>query len=177
MEAMSIGFTNFILNTFGRFHFFGSLPITCDFSPIYGILFNRWDELISVKGESMKNLKQHIYRPFVVSVTVGALVSLGALLLCAAAVYVLQLPVELCGALGAFSLTLGCFASAYVLGRQKQRRGIKQGFLCGAALFLICFIGSIVFGEVTAGGFFGRLLLCSAAGVVGGVIGVNRKVN
>ena len=125
----------------------------------------------------MKNLKRHIYGPFAISVAVGAFVSLGALLLCAAAVYILQLPVEVCGTLGAFSLITGCFASAYVLGRQKQRRGIKQGFLCGAALFLICLLGSVIFGEVTAGGFFGRLLLCALAGVIGGVLGVNRKVN
>lgn len=125
----------------------------------------------------MKNLKQHIYRPFVISLSAGTAALAAALVLCAAAVYVLQLPVEICGSLGAFSLTLGCFTAAYVLGRQKQRRGIKQGFLCGAALFLLCLIGSLIFGELTVGGFFGRLLLCVLSGVIGGVVGVNRKVN
>ena len=125
----------------------------------------------------MKNLKQHIYRPFAVSILIGAAVSAAAIFLCAAGVYVMQLPVEISGTLGAFALTLGCFASAYVLGRKKQRHGIKQGFLCGIALFLLCLIGSVVFGQVTMAGFFGRLTLCSAAGAIGGVAGVNRRVN
>lgn len=125
----------------------------------------------------MKNLKQHIYRPFVISVAIGAAAALGAVLLCSAGVYVLQLPVEICRTLGSVSLTFGCFASAYVLGRLKQRHGIKQGVLCGSALFLLCLVGSIIFGEVTAAGFFGRLTLCTLAGAIGGVAGVNRRVN
>jgi len=125
----------------------------------------------------MKNLKQHIYRPFAISVTIGIIASAITILLCSASIYVLQLPVEISKTLGALSMASGCFAAAYVLGRKKQRHGIKQGILCGAALFLLCLTGSMVFGEVTIGGFFGRLALCAATGITGGVVGVNRKVN
>lgn len=121
----------------------------------------------------MKNLKQHIYRPFGISVIIGMAASIIVLILCSAAVYILQLPVELSGIFGAFSLTLGCFAAGFVLGRQKRRQGLKQGILCGAALFIICLTGSIIFGSVTMGGFFGRLVLCLCSGMIGGVIGVN----
>lgn len=123
----------------------------------------------------MKNLKQHIYRPFAVSLTVGAVSVLASLILSAAAVYVMQLPVEVCGAFGTLSLSLGCLAAGYVIGRKKLRRGIKQGFLCGTALFLLCVILSAVFGSVTAAGFLGRLAVCTVSGAVGGVIGVNRQ--
>lgn len=123
----------------------------------------------------MKNLKQHIYRPFAVSLTVGAVSVLASLILSAAAVYVMQLPVEACGAFGVLSLSLGCLAAGYMLGRKKLRHGIKQGLLCGAALFLLCVILSAVFGSVTAAGFFGRLAVCAVSGAVGGVIGVNKR--
>lgn len=121
----------------------------------------------------MKNLKQHIYRPFGISVLIGMVSSVIALVLCSAAMYILQLPVETNGAFGAFSLTLGCFVGGLVLGRQKGRKGIKQGFLCGMALFLLCLCGGFIFGSVTVGGFFGRLGLCVCAGMIGGIVGVN----
>ena len=121
----------------------------------------------------MKNLKQHIYRPFCISIVIGMSVSITALILCSAALYTIQFPVELSGILSAFSLTSGCFSAGFVLGKQKHRHGLKQGILCGSALFIICLIGGITFGSVTVGGFFGRLVLCLCSGMIGGVIGVN----
>ncbi len=121
----------------------------------------------------MKNLKQHIYRPFCISVIIGMACSLTALVLCSAALYVLQLPVEISGIFAAFSLTAGCFVSGFVLGKQKRKHGLKQGILCGAALFLLCLSGGFIFGSITIGGFFGRLVLCLCAGMAGGVVGVN----
>lgn len=75
----------------------------------------------------MKNLKQHIYRPFGISVIIGMACSLTAIVLCSAALYALQLPVEINGVFAAFSLTAGCFASGFVLGKQKRKHGLKQG--------------------------------------------------
>ncbi|MCM1054820.1 MAG: TIGR04086 family membrane protein [Bacteroides sp.] len=124
----------------------------------------------------MKNLKQHIYRPFAVSAAVGAVSVLIAAAVCSAAVYAMQLPVEICGALGVLSLGFGCLAAGYTLGRKKQRHGIKQGVLCGSALFLLCVSASVIFGSVTAAGFFARLAVCIVFGAVGGVIGVNRQI-
>ncbi|MBD5115311.1 MAG: TIGR04086 family membrane protein [Ruminococcaceae bacterium] len=121
----------------------------------------------------MKNLKQHIYRPFAISVAIGAASVFAALLISAAVVYMMQLPVEICGVFGVISLAFGCMAAGYALGRKKQRQGLKQGFLCGIALFLLCVFGSLIFGSVSAAGFFGRLVACVISGAVGGVIGVN----
>lgn len=124
----------------------------------------------------MKNLKQHIYRPFAISVAIGTVSVFAALVISAAVVYMMQLPVEICGAFGVLSLAFGCLTAGYALGRKKQRRGLKQGFLCGVALFLLCLFGSLIFGSVSAAGFFGRLAVCVIFGAVGGVIGVNKQV-
>lgn len=124
----------------------------------------------------MRSLNPHIYRPFAISVAVGAAACGAALLLTSLIMYVLGLPAEAGGAFGLLSLGAGCLTAGYVLGRKKRRSGIKQGILCGAALFLLCFIGSFFFGGATFFGFLTRLFVCLAAGVVGGVAGVNGKI-
>lgn len=121
----------------------------------------------------MKNLKTHIYRPFAISLVLGVFSVFAVLSLGAAIIYALQLPVEVSGLFGVISLAAGCFAAGLLLGKMKRRQGLKQGFLCGTALFLLCFIASLVVGEISAGGFFGRLAICVGTGALGGVLGVN----
>ena len=123
----------------------------------------------------MRTLKEHLLLPFGISVTVGALAAVTVLLLTSAVMFVLQLPADWGYIMGLVSLSTGCFVSGYVLGRKKRRGGIKQGLLCGLALFLLCLIGGLIFGSVTAGGFFAKLSVCVIAGVAGGVMGVNNR--
>ena len=123
----------------------------------------------------MRSLKEHIMMPFAVSVTVGAAAAVTVLLLTSLVMFILQLPADWGYVMGLVSLAAGCLTAGYVLGRKKRRSGIKQGLLCGMALFLLCFVGGLIFGSVTVGGFFGKLTVCVIAGVTGGVLGVNRN--
>lgn len=125
--------------------------------------------------KKMKSLKKHLLLPFGISVAAGAAVCAAAALLCSLLMSGIQLPVEWGGGLGLFSLSLGCLTAGYILGRKKRKEGIKQGFLCGAALLLISLALGIFFGEVSFWGFFGKFLICMAAGITGGVLGVNSK--
>lgn len=124
----------------------------------------------------MKDLKTRIFQPFVFSSVTGALIAIAALILTSAAVYILQLPVEICGTLALISLSCGCFGGGYALGKRKRRHGLKQGFLCGSALFLLCLLGGLIFGTVSAAGIVRRLIVCITAGAIGGVIGANREI-
>ena len=123
----------------------------------------------------MKSLKEHIMLPFGAAVTAGAFAAVTVLLLTSLVVFVLQLPADWGYIMGLLSLSMGCFVAGYVLGRKKRRSGIKQGLLCGTALFLLCLAGGIIFGSVTAGGVFAKLAVCLIAGITGGVTGVNSR--
>ena len=123
--------------------------------------------------KKMKSLKEHIMLPFGLAVTAGAFAAVVMLLFSSLVLFVLQLPEDWGYVMGMVSLAAGCLTAGCVLGRKKKRSGIKQGMLCGTALFLLCLIGGLLFGSVTAGGFFGKLAVCLIAGVTGGVLGVN----
>lgn len=123
----------------------------------------------------MRSLKEHIMLPFAAAVTAGAFAATAVLLLTSLVLFVLQLPADWGYIMGLVSLSTGCFVSGYVLGRKKRKGGIKQGLLCGLALFLLCLIGGLIFGSVTVGGFFAKLAVCVIAGVSGGVMGVNNR--
>ena len=125
----------------------------------------------------MRSLKEHIMLPFGMALTVGAAAMAVVLLMTGVVMFVLQLPAEWGYVMGLTALSVGCVTAGYVLGRMKCRSGIKQGVLCGTALFLLCFIGGIILGSVTVGGVFAKLGVCLSAGIVGGVMGVNNRSN
>ena len=125
--------------------------------------------------KKLKSLKRHLLLPFGISVAAGMAVCIGVTLLCSFLMSALQLPVEWGDGLGAFSLTAGCLAAGYVLGRKKKREGIKQGILCSAAFLLISLLFGVIFGEISFWGIAGKAMLCTAAGVSGGIAGVNGK--
>ena len=125
--------------------------------------------------KKMKSLKRHLLLPFGISVAAGIAVCTGTALLCSLLMSALQLPVEWGDGLGAFALTAGCLSAGYVLGRKKKREGIKQGLLCAAAFLLLSLLLGIIFGDISFGGIAGKAMLCTAAGVVGGIAGVNGK--
>ena len=121
----------------------------------------------------MRTLKEHIMQPFVAAVVIGAFAAVAVLLLTSLVMFILQLPSDWGYVMGLLSLSMGCLVSGYVLGRKKRRGGIKQGLLCGTAMFLLCLAGGIIFGTVTAGGFFAKLAVCEVAGAAGGIAGAN----
>ena len=125
----------------------------------------------------MRSLKEHIMLPFGMAVTAGAFAAVAVLLLTSLVLFVLQLPADWGYIMGLLSLSVGCFTAGYVLGRKKRRSGIKQGALCGTAMFLLCLIGGVFFGSVTLGGALAKLAVCMIAGITGGVSGVNGRSN
>ena len=122
----------------------------------------------------IRSLKEHMMLPFGVAMTVGIAAAAAVLLIASLVMFVLQLPAEWGYVMGLTALTVGCAAAGYALGKMKCRSGIKQGMLCGGALFLLCLAGGVILGSVTVGGVFAKLGICLCAGIVGGVAGVNR---
>lgn len=121
----------------------------------------------------IKSLKKHLFMPFIMSLVIGGAVSLAALIFNSLVMYALQLPVEWGYFLGLLTISCGCFAGAFALGRQKKRNGIKQGLLCGSGLLLIALVFGLILGEVSFWGFLMKALVCNIAGIMGGVFGVN----
>jgi putative membrane protein (TIGR04086 family) len=76
--------------------------------------------------------------------------------------------------MGSLALCAGCFACAFVTAKQKHRSGLICGVITGAVIFfLVLFIGVILGGTFTAGGFFSKLLIIFLCSVIGGIAGVN----
>lgn len=123
----------------------------------------------------MKSLKKHLFLPFIVSAAIGILVCGASALLCSALMSALRLPVEWGEGFGLFSLSTGSLFSGYVLGRKKKRAGIKQGFLCGTALFLTALILSLLFGEISFISAAKKLVLCTVCAIFGAIAGVNKE--
>ena len=122
----------------------------------------------------IRSLKEHMMLPFGVAVAVGIAAAAVILLIASLIMFVLQLPAELGYVMGLSALAVGCAAAGYMLGKMKCRSGIKQGVLCGSALFLLCLAVGVILGSVTVSGVFAKLGICLCAGIVGGVAGVNR---
>lgn len=125
--------------------------------------------------KKLKSLKKHLLLPFGISVAAGLAVCAAVTVLCSLLMSMVQLPVEWGGGLGLFSVAVGCLTAGYVLGRKKKKEGIKQGFLCGAALLLISLLSGVLFGEISFWGTVGKALTYITAGIAGGVAGVNGK--
>lgn len=124
----------------------------------------------------MKSLTIHIFRPFLISVVIGMSASVAALLLFSLIMYTLHLPDSFSYPLGLASLAAGCFTAGRILGGKKRHSGIKQGLLCGTAMFLLCLLGGFIFGTVSFWGVLAKLLICLATGISGGVSGVNSRI-
>lgn len=121
----------------------------------------------------IKSLKKHLLLPFLLSLLIGGAAALAALILNSLIMYLFQLPVEWGYFLGLLTLSVGCFAGSFALGRRKKRNGIKQGLLCSGGFLLIVLVFGLILGDVSFGGFLLKGFVCNLAGIMGGVIGVN----
>ena len=73
-------------------------------------------------------------------------------------------------------LGIASFVASYAATQLYRSRGLLQGILCGASIFLIVFLLSIAFGEFEfKDATIIKAIICVLAGVVGGVKGVNTK--
>lgn len=110
----------------------------------------------------------------------GLMFSLAAaLLICAAEALIslfLDIPEKYILILSALILAAAAYISAYRSTQLYRSKGLIQGLLCGAAVFLTALFlsvlsGSFGFGELTAI----KAVLCIIFGAVGGVKGINTK--
>ena len=113
--------------------------------------------------------------PYLLGTVLGALVSIGALLLLALIMYIMQLPSSLVPALGLTALGAGAFASGLFLGKVKRRRGLVLGTKAGLILLGLCLAGSLISGGLNGTELAGKGITVLATGVTGGVLGVNSK--
>ena len=69
------------------------------------------------------------------------------------------------------TIAAGAFFGAYTGGKHRRRRGLAEGIICGAMLYLVLSSVSLI----CTGTFTGikKLLLLTVAGAAGGVSGVN----
>ena len=70
----------------------------------------------------------------------------------------------------------GSFIGGYVAGRIAQQKGILYGFSSGLLLFVLLFLcGVIIVRETLAPAMFVKMGLMILFGIIGGILGVNRK--
>lgn len=83
------------------------------------------------------------------------------------------------GALSVMSgiaLSAGCFTAAYIVSSRRRKKGLVTGLFCGAVVFAVIFLMSIIFvRSFSAGGFISKLLIILSCSGIGGIIGVNSK--
>ena len=67
----------------------------------------------------------------------------------------------------------GSFTGGFVLGKHRRRKGLAEGLLCGAAVWLAFSAAGLLWTGRLAG--IKKLLLLAVSGAAGGVSGVNSK--
>ena len=71
------------------------------------------------------------------------------------------------------SCASGSFTGGFVLGKHRRRKGLAEGLLCGAAVWLAFSAAGLLWTGRLAG--IKKLLLLAVSGAAGGVSGVNSK--
>lgn len=73
-------------------------------------------------------------------------------------------------------LSVAAFSAGYIATQLHRSKGMLQGILCGAGLFLLTLLLSLAFSELELRDVaVVKAVLCILAGVAGGVKGVNTK--
>lgn len=115
------------------------------------------------------------YKPYIVSVVLGAFSGVVLILLFSLAMFLFQLPTDWAGILSLVALCASALISGFVLGKYKRKNGIALGAKVALILFLLCLIGAIICQNVTGGAVFSKLICLLAGGITGSVCGVNSK--
>lgn len=108
-----------------------------------------------------------------VSAAEGVITTLVCMLLLAAFTYFFMDDMGLSNIFSRIALSAGGFVGTNICGRCRRRRGLAEGLICGAVLYAVLAIVSII----AVGGFphIKKLLLLAACCAAGGVVGVNSK--
>ena len=119
--------------------------------------------------------RQRTLKTYLLSAALGAAAGGLVLLLFSLVIWLLQLPVELGGALSLLAFGAGCLVSGVTAGAVRRAGGLLGGLKAALALFLVLVIITFFMGEMSGEFLLGRLTVTVICGSVGGVIGVNRR--
>ncbi|MCL2070949.1 MAG: hypothetical protein FWH07_01810 [Oscillospiraceae bacterium] len=146
---------------------------------------------------SVKRTKSSFYRKFrvyIIAAALGGAASGAALVLFSLLVFLLGMPVTQSGFLSHLAFGTGCLVAGFTAGAAKRQGGLATG-IKAALLFTapIALIGMVLSGVsmpetvpaatgaapagVTSAGFgtFGKVVIATLCGAVGGVLGVNKN--
>lgn len=105
----------------------------------------------------------------------GGIVCVGAAVLCAAAVAFLQIPTELLPTVSLVAVGCGAMAAGIFAGYLGGSRGMIEGGITGALLFVLLTAGSIAAGAFSGEQMIAKLIVMLICAAVGGIIGVNKE--
>lgn len=131
--------------------------------------------MIALSGIKSANSLSVRFRAYILSLVIGAFFALLALLVFSAALWILGMPVELGGVFASLSFGTGCLAAGIAIGRIKKHGGLSKGFKAGLIMLLPVIPAALISGGLTAEHLAGRLAIAVLCGMVGGVIGVNKR--
>ncbi len=124
----------------------------------------------------MNKFENKTIKQLILGVVLQIAVSTAAVVIFAFMMYFLELENKYSVVLGSVALAIGSFAGSYFLSSKKGNKGYICGLTDGLITFLVVsIIGLIVNkGNITINTLF-HLIIIVLAGVIGGILGVNRK--
>lgn len=125
------------------------------------------------RSEDTAMVKRFI-RPILIGACIGAVCCLLALLLFAGILAAADIPKSVITPLAVAAAAFGAFIGGIVSARMAREKGLLLGAACGLVLFfLILAAGFAVLKDIRGTYAVIKLLILTACGAVGGVLGVN----
>ena len=127
-------------------------------------------------GAPTHGMAYRILKAVLLSVVLGEIASILALLVFSLAVCKLDIPLLVSDGFLVIAGALGGFVSGYFCGRFLKEKGLLFGAVCGAIFILILFLFNVGFHQATSLPFLllklAAVLLCAS---LGGIFGVNKR--
>ena len=130
--------------------------------------------MIILSGKKAERLILRQAAAYAFSTVSGALLSVALLTVFALLMYALQTPLYFADYLSLMALGGGCMLSAFICGKIKKRQGLLLGLKCAAIMLFLCFIGSLISGNLSGNEIASKAVTLILTGCTGGVLGVNR---
>ena len=112
--------------------------------------------------------------PVLISVGIGAVVSLLLLMLCALLMTFQDIPASVVKPLASLCTGAGALAAGFAAAKTIGRKGMFFGLLTGAALFAIVTAAGLIVGPASFSVFTAlKLVIMLLCGAIGGVLGIN----
>ncbi len=124
-----------------------------------------------------KRISKMKYYSIAFSTLCGVLLSAGMIVLFGLAGARTGFPDMVISILLLLSLSAGGFLSGFIYGTRKRHKGLINGAMCGVIMYAAVFIAGIIYLKGIPPFRLLRILpLLTAAGAIGGVIGVNYRI-